>query len=190
MAEAGYTRDAQGFFADQKGARFFLDFAVMSASDIERMQAILSDGWKQAGFEVRPVVFPPQAFSFSETRSAQPGLHYSFFLGERAYTSAEVTSAANKWATTNRGGWTNPDYDRLYDVWSATLDQAQRGSLAAQMVGLASQYVPGYTLYSSTTLSAWVSALHGPTDATNSAGFGQTAKLTTYRWNVYDWTMS
>jgi ABC-type transport system substrate-binding protein len=190
MGEAGYTRDAQSFFADKQGARFFLDFAVMSASDIERMQAILSDGWKQAGFEVRPRVFDPRAFASSETRSTVPGLAYSFHSGERGFTSAEVSSPANRWSTTNRGGWTNPEYDRLYDVWSSTLDPVQRGILAAQMVALVSQNVPGYTLYASTTLSAWVAALHGPTDATNSAGFGQTAKLTTYRWNVYDWTMS
>src|SRR5678816_94326 len=114
MSDAGFTRDGQGFFTDRQGARFTLDFGVQSGSEIERMQTILSDLWKRAGFEVRPVVFDPRLFGQSETRSTLPGLGYSFYLGERAYTSAEISTAANRWSGTNRGGWSNPEYDRLY----------------------------------------------------------------------------
>ena len=190
MSDAGFTRDAQGFFADNQGARFFLDFAVMSASEIERMQTILADQWKRAGFEVRTVVFDPRAFANLETRNTLPGLGYSFYLGERSFISPEIATAANRWSGTNRAGWSNPDYDRLYSVWNNALDPIQRGTYAAQMVALVSENLPGYTLYFTPTLSAWVSSLQGPTNANNMAGFGQTARITTYYWNVHEWTMS
>ena len=38
MSEAGFTRNAEGFFADRQGQRFHLDFAVQNSSEIERMQ--------------------------------------------------------------------------------------------------------------------------------------------------------
>lgn len=189
MSEAGFTRDPQGFFADRQGARFYLDFAVQGASEIERMQTILADLWRRAGFDVRTVVFDPRVFAQAETRATLPGLGYSFYLSERAYTSSEVPTAANRWSGRNRSGWTSPEYDRLYGAWNTTLDPAQRGSYAAQMVALVNENLPGYPLYFSATISSWVASLQGPTNATNSSGFGETARATTDYWNVYDWTM-
>ena len=35
MSEAGFTKDGQGFFVDARGDRFFVDFAVQAASEID-----------------------------------------------------------------------------------------------------------------------------------------------------------
>jgi peptide/nickel transport system substrate-binding protein len=187
MSEAGYTKDGGGLFADRSGRRFHIDFAVQSASEIERMQTILSDSWRQAGFEVRPEVIHPQVFTQLETRHTVPGLGYSLFTGEIAYTSAEVGTAANRWRGRNRTGWTSPEYDRLYDAWSAELDRTERGKLVAQMMALVSENVVGYTLYFAQAVAAWVNTLQGPNDR-EASRFGETSRATTAYWNIHDWS--
>jgi peptide/nickel transport system substrate-binding protein len=187
MGQAGYTRDAGGLFADRTGRRFHIDFAVQDGTEIERMQAILGDSWKQAGFEVRPTVIPRQVFSQLETRHTLPGLGYGLFLGETALRSSEVGSPANRWSGGNRSGWVSPEYDRLWDSASATLDLTERGRYVAQMMALVSEQLPGYPLYFSQGVTTWVAALQGPRTAETPA-FGQTVRETTPYWDIAEWT--
>ena len=51
MSEAGFGRDADGFFTNPQGRRFQLDFAAQSSPEIQRTQAILSDAWRRIGFD-------------------------------------------------------------------------------------------------------------------------------------------
>ncbi len=189
MSEAGYVRDGGGLFTDRQGRRFYVDFAVQDGPEIERMQTILSDSWKQAGFEVRPVVMARQVFSQLETRHTLPGLGYALFLGEGTFRSSEIGSAANRWAGTNRGGWFSPDYDRLFDAATSTLDLTERGRYVAQMLALASEQLPGYPLYFSQGGYSWVSTLQGPS-ANDVPDFGQIVRGTTPYWDVDKWRFS
>jgi ABC-type transport system substrate-binding protein len=189
MGEAGFTRDAEGFFADAQGRRFFVDFAVQNSTEIERMQQILSDSWRRSGFEVHTVVMQSRLFTEAETRQTLPGLAYALFGGaEGTFRSSEVGTPANRWSGNNRGGWTSSEYDRLYDAWSSTLDPAERGRYVGQMMGLVSENLPGYALYFPLKVRTWVSSLHGPT-AAFSSGFGRTSSGTTDYWNIQDWTL-
>jgi peptide/nickel transport system substrate-binding protein len=189
MSQAGYTKDSGGFFVDRTGRRFHIDFAVQSASEIERMQTILSDSWRQAGFEVRPEVIHPQVFTQLETRHTVPGLGYSLFQGEIGYVSSEIGTPANRWRGRNRTGWTSPEYDRLYDTWSNELSLSERGRYAAQMMAMVSENVPGYGLYFAQAVAAWVSSLKGPNER-EASRFGETSRPTTPYWDVHEWTFS
>ncbi len=188
MSEAGFTRDGGGFYADRQGRRFHVDFTVQAASEIERMQTILSASWRQAGFEVRTVVLAPQLYTQLETRHNLPGLGYAFFTnGEITFRASEIGTAANRWAGNNRSGWTHPEYDRLYDLTAATLDPAERGSYIAQMMAMVSEYLPGYALYYSQNVVAWVSSLQRPSTA-EVGQFGRTVRPTTNYWDIQDWS--
>jgi peptide/nickel transport system substrate-binding protein len=188
MGEAGYTKDSGGFFADRQGKRFFIDFAVQAASEIERMQTILSASWRDAGFEVHTVVIAPSVYTQLDTRHNLPGVGYAFFSsGEPTFRSSEIGTAANRWAGTNRSGWISQDYDRLYDQAASTLDLTQRGSYIAQMMALVSDNVPGYALYYSQNVVAWVSNLQGPTQG-DAAQFGRTVRPSTNYWDIQDWS--
>ena len=188
MNEAGFTKDGSGFYAAGTGRRFHVDFAVQAASEIERMQTILSATWQQAGFEVRPVVMAPQLYTQLETRHNLPGLGYAFFTNaEVTFRSSEVGTAANRWAGNNRSGWTHPEYDRLYDLAAATLDPTQRGGYMAQLMAMVSEYLPGYALYYSQNVIAWVSALQGPSER-EVFQFGRTVRPTTNYWNIHEWS--
>lgn len=188
MGQAGFTRDGGGVFADRQGRRFHVDFAVQAASEIERMQTILSSSWRQAGFEVRTVVMAPQLYTQLETRHNLPGLGYAFFTtGEPTFRTSEIGTAANRWAGSNRSGWTHPEYDRLWDQAAASLDLTERGGYIAQMMALISEHLPGYPLYYSQNVVAWVSSLQGPT-AGEATQFGRTFRPTTTYWDIQDWT--
>ncbi len=189
MGQAGFTRDGGGLYVDRQGRRFHIDFAVQAASEIERMQAILSDSWRQAGFEVHPQVIAPQVFTQVETRHTLPGLGYSFFQGEDSFVSSEVGTLANRWRGRNRSGWTSPEYDRLWEAWRTELGRSERGTYAAQMMALASEELPGYSLYFSQDVFAWTAALQGPTGR-EASRFGTTSRPTTAYWDVHGWTFS
>ena len=188
MAEAGFTRDAEGFFTTGQGHRFRLDFAVQNSTELERMQAILSDAWRRSGFEVQPAIMGVKVWTEPQTGSTVPGLKYTLAPPENAYIAAEMASAASGWAGQNVTGWTHPDYERLWVAANATLDNAQRGRHVAEMMALVSNNLPGYPLYYTMQVSTWVAALQGPDDTRQSPGFGLVAKATTNYWNVHEWT--
>src|SRR5262249_45062165 len=136
MAEAGFTRDGEGLFANAQGRRARGDFTVQASPEIERMQTILTDVWRRAGFDVQPTVMGVQQFTELRTRHTLPGLAYSQGPSEGSYAAAEVGSAANGWAGLNRTGWVNTDYERLKDAADVSLDQTERGRYVAQMMAL------------------------------------------------------
>ena len=189
MSQAGFSRNAEGLFADGQGRRFHVDFAVQNSTEIERMQAILSDSWRRAGFEVRPVVIGTQLFTLQETRHTLPGLGYSNITSDdRTFVSSEIGTAANRWSGNNRSGWVSPEYDRLFNSANSTLDLSEHGRYIAQMMALVNDQLPGYTLYFAQAVHTWVSALQGPTIQSQSRGFGRFIKSTPIHWNIHEWT--
>jgi peptide/nickel transport system substrate-binding protein len=187
MAEAGFTKDSEGLFTNAQGRRFRLDFAVQNSPEIERMQTIASDNWRRRGFDVHAVVMGVAQFTQLQTRHTLPGLGYAQGPSENSYIAAEIGSAANGYAGLNRTGWTNPEYERLYALADTSLDQTERGRYVAQMIALVTEQLPGYPLYSAMTVRTRVTALQGPDDENQTAGFGQVSKATTAYWNIQEW---
>ena len=187
MAEAGFARNADGYFADASGRPFHVDFTVQASSEIERMQTLLSDMWRRAGFEVRTTVMAPQLFQQLETRHTVPGLAYATASSERAFLVSEIGTAANRWSGSNRSGWVSPEYDRIYQAWNTTLDETERGRYVAQLMALISQNLPVYSLYFALGVHTWVAPLHGPTQGRQATGFSETSPATSAYWNIQDW---
>ena len=187
MAEAGYTKDSEGLFANAQGKHVRLDFAVQNSPEIERMQTIASDNWRRRGFDVQPVVMGVVQFTQLQTRHTIPGLGYAQGPSEASYIASEIGSAANGYAGLNRTGWTNPEYERLYTLADTALDQNERGRYVAQMIAIVTEYLPGYPLYFAMVVHTRVAALQGPDDENQTAGFGAVSKATTAYWNVQDW---
>jgi peptide/nickel transport system substrate-binding protein len=189
MTDAGFTRDAEGYFVNPQGRRVHVDFATQRSPEIERMATIQSDIWKRNGFDMNTVAVNPELFARLEVRHTLPGLGYSQGPSEGSFTAAEIGTEANRWAGLNRTGWTHPEYERLWAAANATLDSTQRGADVAQMMALVTEHLPGYPLYFVLTVRTRVAGLQGPTDETETAGFGKTSKETTPYWNIQDWTL-
>jgi peptide/nickel transport system substrate-binding protein len=186
MAEAGFTRDAGGLFADASGRRFRLDVLQSSGTQNERTLAILTDAWRRAGFDAQAAVLSQADQRNLSTRHTFPG------LASRGGTpvppqfiAAEVGSQANRWAGENRGGWSNPGYDRVYAAFTSSLDPNERTRHWVQMMTTVNDQVLAYLLFFNVQTRTWVTGLHGPDIGVQ--GFGLLATPTTVHWNIHEW---
>jgi peptide/nickel transport system substrate-binding protein len=164
LEEAGLRRGADGFFVNPDGRRFEPDFQVRAGSQQERGQAIQLDMWKQAGVHVTPSVLPNIAVPAMERHNV-PGFVLRTSNIEnwwRDFLASEIGSPANRWRGENRTGWSNPDYDRWFDVFDQTLDPRERDRLTVQMLRIVHDEVPGYVVYDAPALIAYVANLRGP----------------------------
>lgn len=188
MAEAGYTKDRDGFFATASGDPFRTDVRVTAGPEFERGQAILVDTWRRAGFQVSSSVLPAAQARDREARQTFPGMaSRGGGLSERSMTTDEIGSPANRWTGENRGGWSHAEYDRLYEAFSSTLDRGERVRHVVQMMKLLSEELPLFGMYVSQQVNTWSAALHGPEPGT--AGFGTLAEGTLPYWNIHEWEL-
>jgi len=182
MAEAGLTKDRDGFYADASGTRFRPDFQVLTNVDSQRMQLIVSDTWKQLGIDVQPNVLPQAQVQDNEARAkfsglATPGSALGLERDQAMrFHSNQIGTAANRWRGANQG-WVSPDYDRLFDRYDVTLDRAGQIDQVVQMMKLLSEEVPVFPVYYNIYVIALASGISGPTVATAS----------TIYWNLQDW---
>jgi ABC-type transport system substrate-binding protein len=91
----------------------------------------------------------------------------------KKFTTALVASPDNRWGGTNRGGYSNPAYDRLSELYYAALDHAERNRIVVALVKIQTEDLPGLPLYYDLSATAHISALQGP--------------LGNIFWNVDQW---
>jgi peptide/nickel transport system substrate-binding protein len=183
MNEAGFSRDRDGF-VDARGERFRPDFRVNQGTEWERIQAILAAVWQRAGFEVQPSVLPTV-----QTRDAEANHRFSG-IGQRVVgggeqlwsylTAAEIGSPADRWRGQNRTGWSDPEFERLWLLYTTTLDPPERYRHAIQMTKLVSEHLPLFMMHYQIIVTAHVGALRGPEEGTIS---------TLGHWNVHEWEL-
>jgi peptide/nickel transport system substrate-binding protein len=183
MAEAGYARDGDGMFIGSAGERFKPDFWVTAGAQYERHQAIIVEAWKRAGIDSEPYALPLAAGRNNETRATFPGMTQ---IGGgstedsvmKNFLSSQIGTAGNAWRGSNRGAWSRPDFDQLWDTYSITLEKDERTRLIIAMAKLLSEDVPGYPLYANVDIRAKAAALQ--------ADLAE-VPITTPSWNVYAW---
>ncbi len=182
MAEAGFVKDASGLFAGSSGERFSPEFIVEAGTVFERQLALMTETWGRAGIEVQPGILPTPAMRDNEARATFTALYApSTGAGERSLqiqASSAIGSPANRWIGINRGAWSNPEYDRLYELFNATLDRRDRDRLVVDMVKLHSEQLPVYYTYFNIGVLAHLANLKGP-----AAGYVDRLSY----WNVHEW---
>lgn len=173
MSEAGFTRDGGSMFASAGGQRFRPEFRILEGTVAERAQAILVDVWSKAGLDVQPAVMPAAQVRDPEARNTFPGMSMSVGGGVAGWISSAMGTPANRWAGSNRGGWSFPDYDRLYEVYNGTLERSQRDQRVIEMARLVSDQLPGLILYDNFVYQVHFARLSGP----------RAGPL----WNLHEW---
>jgi len=163
METAGYTTGSDGLFVDSGGNPVHLSVAS-SSGDREEMEAgVYADGLKRAGFNVSQVVVPVQQLRDPQTRALLSGLQIRGGADRHvSYQSTQIPSPENRWTGDNRGGWSNPDYDRTYQRYIATLDPTQRIQQLAQLERLISQDAAVIPLMFNVYVVAHIATLSGP----------------------------
>jgi peptide/nickel transport system substrate-binding protein len=184
MGEAGFTKDRDGFFADSSGQRFTVDFERNRASDRERLQLIMVDTWKRAGFEVRPyelpVGEPPR-----EARYTFPGIQGQGSATEGTWATVNIGTAQNRWTGNNRSGFSHAEYDRLYDAFGGTLDQPQRTQQFIGMMRIYSEHLPTFITHFS--LNSWAVASHLKGVKNETKPIGELTVGTIRYFNIHEW---
>jgi peptide/nickel transport system substrate-binding protein len=167
MQEAGLTKGGDGVYASTAGERFSPELRATATGQEERENAIVADVWRRAGVDVRSRLMSAVEDADREVRATFPafgtantGLEEStLFL--KLY-GPNAATPANRWAGSNRGGWVNPGYDRLYDILTTNLDRNERVRAIVAASKLASEEVPLFPLYYNFIVQAHVAGLKGP----------------------------
>jgi ABC-type transport system substrate-binding protein len=185
MAEAGFSKDRDGSFANAAG-RFQTEFRVNAGPEFERSQAILTDTWRRAGLDVSSSILPANMLRNVEALHTFSGMATrGGGMQERTWISSEVGTAATRWVGENRAGWSDPAYDALFERFSRTLDRAERTRLVVQMIQRQSQELPTLILYQAIQVNSHVAALRGPNPEI--AGWGVSTPPTLPYWNIHEW---
>lgn len=182
MNEAGVTKDAQGFYSSSPEGRLAWEIKTNAGAQSEAEVALLSDTWRRAGFDFHVAINPAALSRDGEVRSTFP----TFFggggpVGEDAlvrFVRSEIPTPANRWIGQNRGGYANPEFDRLAEVFNAELNRSARGPEVAELVRVMTDQVGALSLYFNPGILAHVSAIRGPEVAAPGAARD---------WNVQDW---
>jgi ABC-type transport system substrate-binding protein len=94
------------------------------------------------------------------------------------FVTSQIGTPANRWRGSNRGGWENPEIDRLWAAYNSTLDRSERTRQFAEIVRIVSDQLPVLTYNPNLRWRAHISSLQGP---------GPNPPATLAQWNLYEW---
>jgi len=185
MNEAGFGKGADGFYTSPAEGRFTPE--VKGGEDLSE-HPILAAGWRQAGFDMREAILAGAQAQDPQVRHTFPSIHTNASGAAETnwmalFTSAQVGTAENRWRGSNRGGWTNPTFDRLVETFNATLDPDLRIRQRAEIARLLSEELPVIMLSQNPNVTAHIAALRGPT-----TGIVGTTGLSA--WNIHEWELT
>ena len=183
LGEIGFVKGADGLFASPTDGPFAPEWRATSGGDSETQLAILVDGLRRAGMDARSYIFPQVQDSDRQARASFPTLSNTSTTGvvERWYRAPapdEIPTANNFWEGSNRGGWANAEYGRLYSSFTAALDLGERNQFVVQLMKVLSDDVGAIPLYYNLDVAAHLATLQAPRLVAPDASIG---------WNVHEW---
>ncbi|HEY3118517.1 MAG TPA: ABC transporter substrate-binding protein [Chloroflexota bacterium] len=159
LDEAGFTEDAAGF-ATRGGARL----GVEILADHDREPLILADSWKRIGVDVNLRIRSAQGSLDNESQSTFPALFLTSGTGDNRdkFRSDAIATAASNWVGGNRGGYSDPEYDRAYGILRTSLDQNVQNQASVDALKLLSDQAAAVPLYYSYDVVAHSPDVTGP----------------------------
>ena len=183
LAEAGLSRGGDGFYA-AGSEPFAPELRVRASTHNETEMAIMVDGWRKAGIAATAYVIPQAQSQDRVVLATFPSLATtSRPAGEDQLlnlVTASIPTAENRWSGSNRGGWSNAEYDRLAELFAATLDRNERTQRVIAMMRVFSEDLPGLFLYYNEQVVAHTVTLRGPQPI---------APTSTLTWNAHEWEL-
>jgi peptide/nickel transport system substrate-binding protein len=184
MQEAGFRKGGDGVYTNPTAGRLSWITQTNAGSDNESEMSILASGWRTAGFDVQESVLsaaeardPEKRSTFPATFSNSAGCCESALRG---FSSANVSTAEKRWTGGNRTGWTNPEYDRLLQAFSRTLDQSERQQQVGQMVRILTEDMESISLLIRGQPWVHVAALKGIAIVPPEGNMS---------WNIHEWQL-
>jgi peptide/nickel transport system substrate-binding protein len=179
MAEVGYTKGPDGFFTSATLGRFSPEVR----GTLQNETSILVDGWRRAGVDAQLSVTPASLANDQKYRAEFPAFaitnsQMQETTAVQKYATSVIAAPENRYGGTNKGGYSNPEYDRFLDGFNAALSREDRNSYTIQIMRVASEQVPGIPLYYQLEPTAYAASLQGPLKSSPSS---------LNYWNIQDW---
>lgn len=167
LQEAGFARGGDGKWATPRGTPFELPvWYSAGVAQSEKEGTILVSQLNSLGIDATVNAFNTQAQSAME-RALLPGIA----LGQTGrgrtgdgflvFRTAEIPTAENRWSGINRGGYSNPEFDRLADAFAKALDPKDVVQYTVQLEKLVRTDLPTILLYYATAAEAYDGRLKG-----------------------------
>jgi peptide/nickel transport system substrate-binding protein len=168
MADLGYTKGPDGIFASPTSGRFAFEVRGVAGGAETKDTTLVANYLHAAGFDTSILLLPASTRATDDkTKGTFPGLTLNddtlqIGLGLNKWLTANVAGPENNWVGGNRMGWSNPDFDRLYNLWTTSLDPNTANGHMVQMMKVLNDELPSLPLYYNFQVVAHVGALHGP----------------------------
>lgn len=185
LAEVGFTRGSDGFFASPTAGRYAPEVLGIAEGQEGQETTIIADALRRNGIDTQLRLVPSvQIQQDDEMKATFPAWRTNYIgslnkgLGAERQLASRIASPADRWSGTNKYGWNNPEHDRLHDQWNSTLDRAERNRLMVEIVRVTMEELPYIPLYWNFEVIAHSTALRGPQ-------LGNVG--TSHYWNVHLW---
>lgn len=187
MNEAGFTRGPDGLYSSPTAGRLTFDVRATVGPESEAERSTAASGWRQAGFQVTESVLGVAQFADGQARASFEGVSTNTqsapeLTMSASFTTAQAARPENRWNGTNRGGWSNADYDRAVEAFNTVLDPNERTQQRAAVARILSEEVPVIFLYFNMNVHPRLVALIGPVNSgpLSTLGVG---------WNIHAWEL-
>jgi peptide/nickel transport system substrate-binding protein len=185
LQAAGLVKQADRSYNTADGRRFSVELRSASSDQEARETAINADAWKQLGVDVQTRMLSVEEYKDGELRSTYPSFMAADTAGlaeETVYVklySANAASAATRWQGSNRGGYSNPEYDRLHQQLTTSLERSAQVDAIIRAAKMVSEQALLFPLFYNYGVKANVSQIQGPQ---------ATAPTGSTTWGVEQWS--
>ena len=186
MAEAGFLKDVGGFFIDRTGARLNLEVRNIQSAQNDAERSIIADGWRRAGFEVEEDIFTPVQNRDGQALGTFRSLSITSAAAEREglalddLDSESISRPETRWIGQNRGGWSNPAYDRAVDTFLSALDPREQAQAVVDGVKVLTEDLGVIPLHFNPRAVAYAAGL---------VGINVRSGVVDPSWNIHEWQL-
>lgn len=185
MFDAGFAKGADGTYLAGPGeGRLNLEIKNISSARNNAERTIMANGFRQVGFEVEEAAYTPVQARDNEALSTFRSLSPTGGVtGEDRFlyfSSSEISSPQTRWIGSNRGGWANPDYDRLMDALNTTLAREERIQQIVEAARILNDEVAVIPLYYAPSVLAYPTELRG---------VQVRGVAVDVEWNIHEWEL-
>jgi len=180
LEQAGFTRGGDGFWLTPGGDRFTLEQWYIAGATNERESTILVDTLRRFGIDAVSQLWGVQRTS-NEERAKTSGI-FGGQMNMPEYRSRDIPRPETRWTGRNRLGFSNAEFDRLWEGYDSTLAREERVPYIAGMERIASEQLPGIVLYWIPKVVPHAAALKGVVQALTPEGQNGARKIWTWEW--------
>jgi peptide/nickel transport system substrate-binding protein len=183
MNDAGFVRGPDGFFTSSEG-RF--SATLETANAIDKPAVAMTSNWRRLGYDIGDHALAAALSTDAAARVLYPSMSiWTINQGEpslKGFATSDCPRAENNWRSgSNRGCWSNPEFDRLYEAFNGTLDVKERGSDLAQMTRIYTEDLPMISVLFLAQPYEIAASLHGVLPVKPEG---------IILWNMHQWTLS